>query len=141
MGNIISYYRTKDQEVFCDSYELLNIIRKEIINFKKEPNNIIPFYIEPSFKREIQLEVDERIEKFIDNPNLVLKWIGESDRNVADHQYIYRDSDGDIFTFWRKNDTNYSIKSYIHYSYEPINLSHTIKRGDSDNIEKEIFSS
>jgi hypothetical protein len=108
------------QTTICDNDDLLPLIRIEINNLKKNTTNIIPFPIEPQLSHIQSDESSHRIQLFLDNNYMILKWIGETGWGVPTHKYIYRHYDNDIYTFWLKHDTIYSIKPFIPFHDDPI---------------------
>jgi len=102
-------------ELYDDNYNLFKDTQTQIEDMKRMAETIIPFPIEPSFRAGTFDNAQKYIQAFVHDQSMRLKWIGESSGIIPNHCYIYRHSDGDVFTFWRKHGESYAIKPYIPY--------------------------
>lgn len=123
-----------DQEVMDKWTEtFVKRISSEIEYMTQKTSTIFPF-MEPSQSVEEKEAAKLSRDEFLNKQDERVCMIGVSmDKYSSKQQYMYRHSDGEIYTFWMKNNNIIFLQKYIHMDYD-INVELALSDDDEPSI-------
>ena len=123
-----------DQEVMDKWTEaFVKRISSEVEDVTQKTSTIFPF-MEPSQSVEEKEAAMICRDEFLNKHDEQVRMIGVSmDKYSSKQQYMYRHKDGEIYTFWMKNNTIIFLQKYIHVD-DDINDKSALSDDDEQSI-------